>query len=442
MQPQTRYAKSGDVHIAYQVVGDGPRDLVFVPGAWSHCDLMWEDPAWARFAARLATFSRVIIFDKRGTGLSDRSVALGTLEQRMEDVHAVMDAVGSKQVVLFGPSEGAGMSILFSASYPERTIALILYGADAKGSWAPDYPWEPTREQFEEFISSVDQIWGTGALLPLYAPSRANDPAFKDWWTRLERASLSPAAAIALVRCWIEYDVRDALRAVHVPTLILHRRGDLAVSVETGRHLARNIPGAKYVELAGEDHLPWIGDADALLDEVEEFVTGVRHVAEPDRVLATILFTDIVGSTERAAELGDLRWHDLLDSFYAAVRKELERHRGKEVNTAGDSFLATFDGPARAIRCARAIRNSLRPLGIQVRSGLHTGECELMGDNVGGIAVHIGARVGALAGPDEVFVSSTVKDLVAGSGISFKDRGTHDLKGVPDAWRLFQVGDS
>ncbi len=440
MQPQTKYAKSGDVHIAYQVVGDGPRDLVFVPGAWSHCDLMWEDPSWARFVSRLATFSRVIIFDKRGTGLSDRTFGGGTLEERMEDVHAILDAVGSKEAALLGLSEGGPMSILFSATYPQRTTALVLYGADAKGSWAPDYPWGPTREQFEEFISSLDKIWGTGYLLPRYAPSRANDPAFKEWWTKLERAALSPAGIAALARCWMEYDVRHCLPAVHVPTLVLHRRGDATVPVDAGRHMAQNIPGAKYVELAGEDHVPWVGDQDALLDEVEEFLTGVRHAVAPNRVLATILFTDIVGSTERAAGLGDLRWRDLLDSFYSAVRKELERHRGKEVSTAGDSFLATFDGPARAIRCARAIRDSLQPLGIQVRSGLHTGECELIGEDVGGIAVHIGARVAAIAGPDEVLVSSTVKDLVAGSGISFKDRGAHELKGVPDTWRLFQVG--
>jgi class 3 adenylate cyclase/pimeloyl-ACP methyl ester carboxylesterase len=438
-RPETQYAKSGDVHIAYQVLGEGPLDLVFVPGAVSHLELAWEEPLFTHFLQRLASFSRLICLDKRGTGMSDRVAGIATLEQRMDDVRAVMDAAGSTRAALFGVSEGGPMSVLFAATYPERVSALILYGALVKGVRSPDFPWAPTLEQRERSLEGIEQRWGRVSNLGIRAPSVADDERFVQWWLGYQRLAASPGAVVALRRMNAEIDVRHVLPAIGVPTLVLHRAEDRDIPVEVGRYLAEHIPGAKYVELPGVDHFPFVGDADALLDEIEEFLTGVRPVAEPDRVLATVLFTDIVRSTERAAELGDRRWRDLLESHYAVVRRELGRFRGREVKTAGDGFLATFDGPARAIRCACAITDSVRPLGLQIRAGLHTGECELMGDDVGGIAVHIGARVAAGAEPGEVLVSSTVKDLVAGSGIRFVDRGAHTLKGVPGEWRLFGV---
>lgn len=440
-RPVTRYARSGDVNIAYQVAGDGPRDLVYVMGWVSHLDLFWEDPSYARFLNRLASFSRLILFDKRGTGLSDRvSISdLPTLEQRMDDVRAVMDAAGSDQAALFGVSEGGPMSALFAATYPDRTTALILYGTYAKRVWAPDYPWAPTPEAREAFYQTIREAWGGEVDLATMAPSKSHDPRFKEWWAKYLRTSASPGAALALATMNTQIDIRHVLPAIRVLTLVLHRRGDRDMNIAEGRYLAEHIPGARFVELPGEDHIPWVGDQDALLDDVEEFLTGVRRGPEPDRVLATVMFLDVVGSTERAAELGDRRWRELLEAYYALVRKELGRHRGQEISTAGDGFLATFDGPARAVRCAVAACEAVKPLGIEIRAGLHTGEVEMMGENIGGIAVHIGARVGALAGPREVLVSSTVKDLVAGSGIEFQDRGVHTLKGVPGEWRLFRV---
>jgi pimeloyl-ACP methyl ester carboxylesterase len=428
---ETRYAKSGDVHVAYQVVGSGPLDLVFVPGFFSQVELWWEEPLCARFFERLASFSRLILFDKRGTGLSDRVAAVPTLEQRMDDVRAVMAAAGSERAAILGVSEGGPMSALFAATYPDRTAALVLYGTFAEfRSWMPP-------EHLEHFLHAIDATWGTGESLPHLAPSVADDPRFRRWWARHERLGASPGAAMDLMRMNSEIDVRHVLPAIRIPTLVLHRAGDVFVDVSGGRYVAAHIPGAKYVELPGVDHPPFVGDAEAVLQEVEEFLTGVRPAPEPDRVLATVLFTDIVGSTERAAELGDQRWRDLLGAHHAAVRRELERFRGREVDTAGDGFLATFDGPARAVRCARAIHDAVRPLGIELRAGLHTGEIELLGDDIGGIAVHIAARVAALAGPGEVLASSTVKDLVAGSGLRFEDRGTRALRGGPDEWRLF-----
>jgi pimeloyl-ACP methyl ester carboxylesterase/class 3 adenylate cyclase len=432
MEPETRYAKSGDVHIAYQVVGSGPTDLVLVPGFISHIEEWWEEPLSARFLERLASFSRLILFDKRGTGLSDREAGVPTLEQRMDDVRAVLAAAGSERAAVLGVSEGGAMSALFAATYPERTAALVLYG-----TFAEFCSWVPTPEHLEHFLHAIDEGWGTGRSLPHFAPSVADDSRFRRWWARYERLGASPGAAMALMRMNSEIDVRHVLPAIRVPTLVLHRTGDVTVDVEAGRYQAAHIPGATYVELPGVDHLPFVGDAEAVLDEIEEFLTGARPVAEPDRVLATVLFTDVVGSTELAARLGDRRWRDLLDAHHAAVRRQLDRFRGREVKTVGDGFLATFDGPARAIRCADAIRASVRTLGLEVRAGLHTGEVELIGDDVGGIAIHVGARVAALAGPGEVLVSSTVKDLVAGSGLRFEDRGTHRLKGVPEGWRLF-----
>ena len=436
MQPETKYAKSGDVNIAYQVVGDGPLDLVFVPGWVSHLEHAWEEPSNARFLHRLASFSRLIMLDKRGTGLSDRvSLAeLPTLEQRMDDVRAVMDAVGSERAALMGMSEGGSMCALFAATYPERTTALVLYAANARHP-AHDL----TAEQLQPILDAFERSWGQGMAWPMWAPSRADDPQFKEWGARFERLGGSPGAAVSLFRMAAEIDIRHVLPAIRVPTLILHRTGDQALPVMDSRYMAEQIPGAKYVELPGMDHVWFVGDADAILNEVQEFLTGVRPAPEPDRVLATVLFTDIVGSTQRAAELGDRRWRDLLDSYYALSRRELGRFRGREIKTMGDGFLATFDGPARGIRCACAISDSVGQLGLAIRAGLHTGECEMMGDDVGGIAVHIGARVATEATAGEVLVSSTVKDLVAGSGLQFEDRGSHALKGVPEEWRLFAV---
>ena len=440
MQPETRYAKSGEVSIAYQLVGEGRLDLVLVPGWVSHLDCAWEYPRFAEFGRRLASFSRAIFFDKRGSGLSDRISGVATLEERMDDVRAVLDAVGSKRAALLGVSEGGPMSVLFAATYPERTSALVLYGTMAKFTASADYPWGFPVETFEQLVGTLIESWGRpdSAVIPLLAPTLAGDERFREFWARFERAAASPGAFAALMRMNAEIDVRHVLPTIRVPTLVLHRTGD-SISVDQGRYIAEQIPGAKYVELPGTDHLPAAGDFNALVDEIEEFLTGVRPVPESDRVLATVLFTDIVGSTERAATLGDRAWRALLDTHHGIVRRELERHRGREVGTAGDGFLATFDGPARAIRCAAAIRDGVRSLGIQIRAGLHTGECELMGDDVGGIAVHIGARVMATATPSEVLVSSTVKDLVAGSGLRFVDRGVHGLKGVPGEWRLFAV---
>ncbi len=441
MQPETRYARSGDVNIAYQGVGSGPLDLVFIPGFVSHLEENWESPARARFLNRLASFSRLIVFDKRGTGLSDRASQIFTLEQRMDDVRAVMDAVGSERAALFGISEGGPMSILFAATYPQRTAVLIMYGSYARRSWAPDHPFGLRDEQWEAIFGGIEQHWGTpsGINLDIWAPSVAQDENFRRAWANYLRRAASPGAALAVMRMNREIDVRHVLPTIRTPTLILHRTGDRAISIEQARYMARQVPGAKLVELPGDDHVHSVGDCDAIADEIEEFLTGVRRGPEPDRVLATVMFTDIVGATERAARLGDHQWRDLLEQHYALVRRELARFRGREIDTAGDGFLAAFDGPARAIRCALSIRNAVRSLGLEIRAGLHTGECEMIGEKVGGVAVHIGARVAALAAAGEVLVSHTVKDLVAGSGIRFESRGTHLLKGVPDEWPLFAV---
>ncbi len=437
--PETRYAKSGDVHIAYQVVGEGPLDLVWVPGFVSHLEYDWEWPPAARFFQRLASFSRLIRFDKRGTGLSDRLSEIPTLEQRMDDVRVVMDAVGSERAALFGVSEGGPMSILFAATYPERTVALLIYGSYARRSWAPDHPFGLNDEQWDRIFTAIERDWGGPMGIEIWSPSAARDERYKQWRATYLRLAASPGAALAVMRMNREIDVRHVLPSVRVPTLVVHRTGDRLTSIEQARYITTRIPGTKLVELPGIDHTPWTGDTGAILDEVEEFLTGVRHGPEPDRVLATVLFTDIVGSTERAAELGDRRWRDLLDSYYAAARRELARFRGRELDTAGDGVLASFDGPARGVCCAESLVEAVRPLGLQLRAGLHTGECEVTGDKLGGIAVHIGARVASLAGPGEVLVSHTVRDLVAGSGLRFADRGLHALKGVPGEWRLFAV---
>jgi class 3 adenylate cyclase len=442
MQPETRYAKSGELNIAYQTVGKGPLDLVYVPGWISNIELMWEEPTHARVLSRLASFSRLILFDKRGTGMSDPVPLdrLPTLEERMDDVRAVLDAVGCERSALFGFSEGGPMSVLFAATYPERVVALMTYGIFAKRIWSADYPWAPTPEVRRRDIAALEENWATRMDLDQLAP--AEDEPFKRRLAAYFRRSASPGAAVALMRMNTEVDVRSILPSVRVPTLVLHRTGDLDVNVEEGRWIAQQIPGAKYVELPGNDHLLWAGDVDAVVDEVQEFVTGVRHRREPNRVVTTVLFTDIVGSTQRATELGDRRWRQVLESHHATVRRELERWEGREVDTAGDGFLAAFDGPARAIRCACRIRDAVVPLGLEIRAGLHTGECELIDGKPAGVAVHTGARVAARAAPGEVVVSSTVKDLVAGSGIVFEDRGEHELKGVPGEWRLYAVADA
>src|SRR4030095_12920472 len=428
---------SGDINIAYQVIGNGPRDLILVPGWVSNIEVLWDEPIVARFLRRLASFSRLILFDKRGTGLSDRLAGLPDLETRMDDVRAVMGAVGSERAALCGVSEGGVMCMLFAATYPARTTALITIGTFARRKLAPDYQWGRTMEQQEQVLDAIRKDWGGPVGLDRFAPSLALDDRFRQWWSRYLRLAASPGAALAISRMNFGVEVRHVLPAIHVPTLVLNTVGDLVTHVASARLLADGIPGAQLGELPGKDHLPYGSDVDAILDEIEEFLTGERHSWEPDRILATILFTDIVGSTDRAAALGDRRWRDLLESFYGVVRRELPRFRGLEVSTAGDGVLATFDGPARGVRCARSIADGVRSLGIEVRNGLHTGECEVIDDNVGGIAVHTAARVATIAHPGEILVTHTVKDLVTGSGLRFESRGTHTLKGVQGEWPLF-----
>jgi pimeloyl-ACP methyl ester carboxylesterase/class 3 adenylate cyclase len=436
---ETHYAKSGDINIAYQVAGDGPRDLVVVPGWISNIDLFWAEPHVAQFFERLASFSRLIIFDKRGTGLSDRVADMPNLETRMDDVRAVMDAVSSARAALFGYSEGGPMCTLFAATYPERTTALIMSGSYARRMWAPDYTWGTPRETWDAFLDAMVRNWGGTVGLDERAPSLAGNAQFRDWWALYVRQSASPSAGRAIWSMIADIDVRHVLPAIRVPTLIIHNTGDRNVPVEHGRYMAEQIPGAKYVELPGIDHIPYVGNSDMILDEIEEFLTGVRRGPEPDRVLATVLFTDIVDATRKAVELGDRRWRDLLEAHHALVRDRLVQFRGREIDTAGDGFLAAFDGPARGVRAARAIVDGVQRLGLEVRAGLHTGECEVSGSKLTGVAVHIGARIAALATGGEILVSNTVKDLVAGSGLMFDDRGLQALKGIPGELRLFAV---
>jgi class 3 adenylate cyclase len=439
--PSTHYVKSDDVHIAYQVLGEGSFDLLFVPGFVSNVEAVWQSPEQSAFFRRLASFCRLILFDKRGTGMSDRGSQMFALEQRMHDVQAILDEVGAKRTALFGASEGGPMSLLYTATYPERTSALVLYGSYAKRSWAPDYPIGWKDEQWQRVFNDIEHNWGSSQSLSvaMRVPSVVGDRSAAERIASYYRAAASPGAAAAIMRMNREIDVRHVLPVTHVPTLLLHRMGDRVIDVEHARYMARCIPGANLVELPGEDHSPWLGDRDALLDEVEQFLTGSRHAQEQERLLATVLFADIVGSTELAARLGDRPWRELLEAFYAKVREVLKQYRGREINTSGDGFLAAFDGPARAIRCAGAIRDTVRSLNLEVRCGLHTGECERVGNDLAGIAVHIGARVAALAAPGEVLVSQTVRDLVVGSGLALEDRGTHALKGVPNEWRLFRA---
>jgi class 3 adenylate cyclase/pimeloyl-ACP methyl ester carboxylesterase len=434
--PTTQYAQSGDVNIAYQVFGEGPIDLVFVAGFISHVEGVWEDPLLRRFFERLASFARVINFDKRGQGLSDPVSGAPILEERMEDVRAVMDAAGSERAALFTVSEGGPLAMLLAATYPDRVSALILYGTFVKGTYSDDYPYAPSSEMWEQYY---EMPWGEGLSGNLLAPSAALDEEFIQRWARFERMSSSPGMVRQILRMTAQMDARDVLPNVAVPTLVLHRVGDQTIPVEVGRYAAERIPNAKYVELPGDDHLWFVGNIDPVIEETEEFLTGARSAVELDRVLATVMFTDITDSTRKGAEVGDRRWRELVERHDVLVRRELERHRGREVKTMGDGFLATFDGPARGIRCACSARDAIKQLGLDIRAGLHTGEVELVEDDVRGIAVNIAARVGSAAGPGEVLVSRTVTDLVAGSGIEFLDRGVHPLKGVPGDWRLFAV---
>jgi len=433
------YAPNGGVHIAYTVVGEGPIDLVYTNGIWSNLEALWEEQRWVRYAERLASFSRLIVFDMRGIGLSDRGTEPPFLELMMDDAGAVMDAAGSETAALFGAGRGGIMAMLFAATYPERVRALVLFDTWAKMLRSADHPYGATAEQDDAFVDRFVAEMGSGRNLDLQAPTGLGDERFARWWARFERLITSPAGFKELAAVRRNIDVRAVLPSIQAPTLVLHRAGDRIVPVDQGRYLGEAIPNATFVELAGDDHIPFVGDADAIVDEVQEFLTGERPVPDTDRVLATVLFTDIAGSTERAAVLGDRRWRELLERHHVSVRSELERFRGDEVDTAGDGFMASFDGPARAIRCARAIEDATSLLGLDVRAGVHTGECERIGDKLGGIAVHIAARVAGAAAPGEVLVSQTVKDLVAGSGIEFEDRGEHELKGVPETWRLFSA---
>lgn len=435
--PATRYALSGEVNIAYQVIGEGPFDLILVPGWVSHLDYAWEEPSLARFYQRLASFSRLILFDKRWTGLSDRGGAVPTLEMRMDDVRAVMDAADSERAAVMGVSEGGPMSALFAATYPERTRALVLYGTYARRLKAPDYPWGPDRERRQKFYDLIQQGWGGFVDLRELAPSVADDERFKQWWVGYLRRSASPRDALALARMNSEIDIRPILPAIQAPTLVLHRRGDVDIDAGGSRYMAETIPGAKFVELPGADHLPWIGDSDALVNAVEEFLTGARSTATAGQMLGTVLMTDLVGSTEKAVALGDAGWRDLLQRHHDIVRRELRAQRGQELNNTGDGFVALFDGPARAVYCARAIIAALAPLGLQIRAGLHIGECQLLGGDVGGLTLHIAARVAGLAQNGEVWLSAAVKDLLPGAGLEIESRGEHTLKGIPGRWPLF-----
>jgi class 3 adenylate cyclase len=441
--PDVKFAKSGDVNIAYGIVGSGPIDLVYIQGAYTHLEVDWELPAFRRFCERLAEFTRLIMFDKRGLGMSERVPSATPLEVRMDDIRAVMDAAGSEQAAIMGESEGGPLAILFAAAHPERTRALILQGAEVRELTDDDWPWgESTPEEFETYMAIVPERWGKGLAFGHLVPSMANDsslPALESWLGKVQRNAATPASWEGFARMAFGIDVRDVVPTVHVPALIIHATDDQICDVGNARWLAKHLEGAKYVELPGGDHLPWF-DPDETLAEIREFLTGSREAEAPDRILATVLFTDIVGSTERASALGDRRWRDLLDSHNASIRAELERYRGREVDTAGDGFLAVFDGPARAIRAGRAIVEAMRRLGLEVRVGVHTGEVEqLPGGKVGGIAVHIGARVADAAQPGEVLVSSSVRDLVAGSGLDFVDRGAHPLKGVAEERQLFAL---
>jgi len=437
--PETKYALNGSVNIAYQTFGDGPIDIVLVPGWISNMEVFWEEPRVARFFQRLGSFARVILFDKRGTGLSDRITDTPMLEERMDDVRAVMDVVGCSRAVLLGYSEGGPMCALFAATHPDRTQALVMIGSYARLLYAEDYPWGRTAEEQEKFLSAISRDWGGPLDIEMRIPSIAKEEQGRNWWGKVLRNGASPRTALALTRMNGEIDVRHILPSVNVPTLIIHATGDKAIRVGAGRYLAENIPNAKLVELDTDDHVPFFERSNEILSAVEQFLTGKQVDVDVDRAVRTVLFTDIVDSTKTASNIGDERWKDMLELHNNTVRGQLAIHRGKEENYTGDGFFATFDGPARAIKCAEAIREAVKALGIEVRIGIHTGECELHGETVAGLAVHIGARVSAKAGANQILASQTVKDLVAGSGINFDEFGTFTLKGVPDEWCLYLV---
>jgi class 3 adenylate cyclase len=442
VQRETKYARSGEVHIAYQVVGQGKLDLVWIPSLAHHVELSWENPPVARFLVRMAELGRLVVFDKRGTGMSDRVSSDTTLETRMDDIRAVMDAAGSERAVVCALGEGGPLAMLFAATYPERTDGLVLINSSPRLVRSAEFPWLPSRGEQEQNIEAMVRKWGTPAQrewLPIGSPDMTEDDRIA--FARALRLSVSPGAARDYMRMNLDVDVCGVLDSIRVPTLVLHRTELVRLDIRGARYLAEHIRGARLVELPGRNFAPAVGDAEALFAEIERFCADIQsgewEPAEPDRMLATVLFTDIVGSTDKMAELGDRGWRKLLDGHHTAVRRELSRFRGIEMDTAGDGFFARFDGPARAVRCAQAITDDVREFGIQLRAGLHTGECELADGKVAGIAVSIGARIAAAAKPGEVLVSSTVKDLVAGSGIAFEDRGTHELKGVPGEWRLY-----
>ena len=440
MAPVARYAKSGDLHIAYAVEGDGPIDLVWIPPWISQVEYLWAEPTLEQVMARLTEFARVITFDRRGSGLSDPLFGAPTLEDQMDDVLAVMDAAGSESAAICGTLEGGPMAAVFAATFPERTDALVLYATFARATWAPGYEFAWPAEIRDQHMEAGIERWGQGYVAAGVAPSKVEDPGFMEWAGRLERLAASPATIRRIFDLIGEFDVRDVLPSIRVPSLVMHRREYTFIKVDPSRYSASRIPGARYVELEGEDNMFSLGDTEAVLGEVEEFLTGTRHEREPDRMLATVLFTDICDSTARAAEMGDRGWRFLLERHDAVFRQALERHRGREVKRTGDGFLATFDGPAGAIRGAAPLAEAMGSLGLQIRAGLHTGELEVMDGDVGGLAVHIASRVMSAAGANEVLVSGTVKDLVVGSGIDFEDRGERELRGVPGEWRLYAVG--
>jgi pimeloyl-ACP methyl ester carboxylesterase/class 3 adenylate cyclase len=439
MIPKTHYTSVGGISIAYQVLGNGPVDLVMVPGWLSNIEVFWEEPRVRRFLEQLASFARLILFDKRGTGLSDRVVEVATLEQRMEDVRAVMDAVGSRKAALFGYSEGGAMCALFAATYPARVHRIILAGCFARRVSAPDYPIGPSREQALATLDDMMKGWGGPVGMEARMPSVAHDRAAQEWWSKYLRMSASPSAARALSIANFDIDIRAVLPTIQTPALVLHMDGDQVVPMDAARALAAAIPNARLVTIKSIDHVPFFEAAAEVVQHIEEFVTGARHDVIRESSLQTILFCDVVGSTRLAAEKGDQQWTDQLEAYYKTVRTELAVYRGLEVNTAGDGFVASFDGPARAIHCASAISESVKRIGLNVRVGLHTGECERRNGQLSGLALHIAARVAAIATADRVLISQTVRDLVAGSGLRFSDAGSHVLKGVPETWRIFQL---
>lgn len=433
--PVTHYAKSEGVHVAYQVFGEGPARIVFVPGFVSHIDNYWTHPNVVRWLDRLGSFATVVMFDKRGTGLSDRVGSVPTVDERMDDVRAVMDAVGWERAAIFGISEGGSLAALFAAHHPERCVALIIYGGFAKFT-----SWLPTDEDLQDLFSYIDTSWGTGDSLPLFAPTSGGDIAFQEWWGRFERLGADPGAAIDLMRMNSKIDITDVLPSIHVPTLVIHRAEDTLIDFQAAEFLVERIPDAELAVLPGPDHLPWVGDSPLrIIDEMEQFLTGAKSARQPDRVLATVLFTDIVDSTAVASALGDERWRNLMHAHEGLIRTELDRFHGELIKGTGDGYLATFDAPARAIRCALAVCDGVQTFGLQIRAGLHTGEVQLLDHDIEGISVHIASRIADIANAGEVVVSRTVKDLIAGSVISLTDYGSYNLKGIPDEWQLYRA---